>query len=1004
MRRREDHEEHVQRVLAELLSALESDPAMDVDEFVVEQGAIAQTLHERLDALRRFGLLDPVGSRAPHPEWSENVSVRPGVVVDGRYEIMDELGRGGMGLVHRAMDLRLRRKVAFKTIRFSVADGPLQVEERLGRFRAEVEFTAGLEHPSIVPIYDCGTVEHSLYYTMRLVEGRSLATVLSGDPPPIRRRVEIVQRICDALSYAHHRGVLHRDLKPQNVMVGRFGEVFVLDWGMARVARSISGADESDFDANRTAPHATIGTPAYMSAEQAGLRNDEIDEQTDVANLGALLFHALTGRAPYHSPGAQVEEVLRRAREGRIRYELGERRRLPRELVAVIESAMHVDKAARYGSVSELAGDLHAFLEDRPGRAWRDGVVRRGVKWVRRHPSIGAAMAVGVVIGTIAIAAWRVQAQARELNARRLLYTQLGALQRSGGGDPGIRDTNYVEVAEDYEDLFVEYGFSLRETDLAAARIEELRLDDPELWGRVIEALLQLEWRLSDGWLMTASRDPEFAPRLRARAGEHWRGVDESRLDRALDMARSLGGILDRVIEDEWVRSLRHLQGEVIDAHASTDGRFPEATLDRFLRRYEALGEPPAAFLSSLLGHTLFAAGLRERARHHFSAAVEAGHYDYWTLVRYGIDAEDEYERLVRFSQAFGVKRCDQGRYHMAIALAEVDAFAYSIQLFEDLLDTEEWSVRATWQLSSALEMAGELPRALVMIERTLTKAPKSMKVHGLRVKIMQRLHGSVAALDAYEDARLARPEEAPIYRKHHRWFVEHLLSRGSRSFEENAGDPRARRVLEEFRELYPDDIGGLQLEADLILWSATWPEPIEKELLLPALTRSRQLVRRAQELAEERDGELTGSDMGALTNGRFVLNEIERQLVLAGELGGAGRERGELLMRAVERLEEIKLNGNNLFMLLESLTEAMRYDEGDAARLERHLGRWVSMMAGDRAAGFVERDRSQWSYFARSLSRRVASLDRSSDPGWVDHGSRIDAHIAYAMSLAGEE
>lgn len=328
--------------------------------------------------------------------------------LEDRYEDLGPIGAGGMGEVRRVRDKRLGRCLARKTSRFSGSHSP----ELAARFREEAQATAQLQHPGIVPVHDFGVLpDGRLWFTMKEVTGRTFASVIQrehsvnrpgGPRSPggkgLRRLVEILRQVCDAVGFAHSRGVVHRDLKPGNVMVGAHGEVIVLDWGLAK----ISGAGNAGLDALGLDPVATdrgndgahptrygavMGTPAYMCPEQAMGEVERLDARTDVYALGAILYEVLSGLPPYEGQGSK--RILDAVREGpprslRAASEAApvSQGALPSQLVAVCEQAMARSPKARFGSASELAGEL---------QAWLDGARRRdeGLAVVTRAGAFG---------------------------------------------------------------------------------------------------------------------------------------------------------------------------------------------------------------------------------------------------------------------------------------------------------------------------------------------------------------------------------------------------------------------------------------------------------------------------------------------------------------------------------------------------------------------------------------------------------------------------------------
>lgn len=292
--------------------------------------------------------------------------------LEARYSILTQVGEGGMARVHGARDRVLERAVAFKTIRRRHLGDP----EQVALFYAEAERMAQLEHPGIVPVYDLGQDgDGRPSFAMKLVQGRTLGELVKEvhkeESPPLERLpelLEVVLKVCETLSFAHSQGVLHCDLKPDNVMVGDHGEVYLMDWG---VAREIGGGEGE-----------VAGTPNYMAPEQAaGLA---LDERADVFGVGALLHHALTHQAPY--PGRDETTVLARARERELRPLAELASGTPAGLLRIVERALARRPEERQRDAAELRRDLRAFLLG----AWRSTVRSyRAGEWVCREGDAG---------------------------------------------------------------------------------------------------------------------------------------------------------------------------------------------------------------------------------------------------------------------------------------------------------------------------------------------------------------------------------------------------------------------------------------------------------------------------------------------------------------------------------------------------------------------------------------------------------------------------------------
>ncbi len=277
-----------------------------------------------------------------------------------------QIARGGMGVIHRAFDTRTERTIALKVIDPEWAAN----EEMIARFFDEARITGQLDHPNIVPVHDVLVDDNGAptAMVMKLVDGETLTARIASTPRREReltRLLEIFLKICDAVAFAHSRGVIHRDLKPDNIMLGTFGQVYVMDWGCAHVLPKPRRLNEPEGRPRRTLselPGTVIGTPGYMAPEQAWGKTDEIDERTDVFGLGAILYHILTGTSPH--PGESTSATIGHARvtEPRPPQELAGDVRLPPGLCSIAMRAIATRKAERFPSVEHLRDEIEGFL------------------------------------------------------------------------------------------------------------------------------------------------------------------------------------------------------------------------------------------------------------------------------------------------------------------------------------------------------------------------------------------------------------------------------------------------------------------------------------------------------------------------------------------------------------------------------------------------------------------------------------------------------------------
>ena len=299
----------------------------------------------------------------------------------GTYQLLGEIARGGMGVVLKGHDCDLGRDVALKVLNEKYSDRP----DVLQRFVEEAQIGGQLQHPGIVPVYELGLMaDERPYFTMKLVKGQTLATLLAERMSPAddrRRLIDVFEAVCQTMAYAHSRGVIHRDLKPANVMVGAFGEVQVVDWGLAKVLARDAGGEKRDAPPVRTVLEtvrtdgsgsgsdslvgSVMGTPAYMPPEQAQGQVDRLDERTDVFALGAMLCELLTGRPPYESTTGEEEETVVQAAQARLddAFARLDACDAPRELVELAKQCLAPARVARPRNAKVLAERIHRHLE-----------------------------------------------------------------------------------------------------------------------------------------------------------------------------------------------------------------------------------------------------------------------------------------------------------------------------------------------------------------------------------------------------------------------------------------------------------------------------------------------------------------------------------------------------------------------------------------------------------------------------------------------------------------
>ena len=378
-----------------------------------------RSTRERLAALGDHELTGSVARLAnsltePDADLTTTYSVGSATSDGQRFRVLRPHARGGLGAVFVALDAELHREVALKQILESHADDPVSRQ----RFVMEAEITGGLEHPGIVPVYGLGTYgDGRPYYAMRFIRGNSLKEAIEqfhrsgrSDADPGARPLELrkllrrFMDVCNAIEYAHSRGVLHRDLKPGNVIVGKHGETLVVDWGLAKaLGKSEPTTDvaertlmpSSGSVLAETLPGQAMGTPAYMSPEQARGDLDALGPRSDVYSLGATLYCLLTGKSPFEGP---VAEVLRSVERGEFHPPRALDPSIDRALEAVCLKAMATKPDDRYSSCRAMAEDVERWTADEPVSARPDDWLQALARWSRRYRSLTRAAVVGLVV------------------------------------------------------------------------------------------------------------------------------------------------------------------------------------------------------------------------------------------------------------------------------------------------------------------------------------------------------------------------------------------------------------------------------------------------------------------------------------------------------------------------------------------------------------------------------------------------------------------------------
>jgi serine/threonine protein kinase/Tfp pilus assembly protein PilF len=353
----------------------------------------------------------------------------------GDYELLKVVGRGGQGVVYRAHQKSLNRTVALKMI----SVGSWATEAHLKRFRREAEAAASLEHPGIVPIHEVGESDGSWYFSMRFVEGGQLDQVIKREPMSIRQAAELISKVARTVHYAHEHGILHRDIKPGNILLDAKGEPLLTDFGLARLV-------EAESTVTRTKE--VMGTPSYMAPEQAVGNNAAVNSATDVYGLGAVLYQLLTGHPPF--AGGTTYETIKLVLDTEPRQPRSLNPKIDRDLSTICLKCLEKDPKRRYSSALALAEDLERWLKHEPILARRTGLFTRGRKWVRRNPSTAVLITLLVALAAgSGVVVWnRVFAVPMPKSIAVLPFSNLSKEEQNAYFADGVQDQILTDLSQ----------------------------------------------------------------------------------------------------------------------------------------------------------------------------------------------------------------------------------------------------------------------------------------------------------------------------------------------------------------------------------------------------------------------------------------------------------------------------------------------------------------------------------------------------------------------------
>jgi len=740
-------------ILDEYLVALEAGNPPDRDALLAQHPELAEELQAAL-----LGV-DFVYSAAPRLAPDEHADTLPGRSL-GDYRLIRELGRGGMAVVYEAEQISLGRRVALKVLPFAAVLDPKQLQ----RFKNEALAAAHLHHAHIVPVYGVGCERGVHYYAMQYVEGQSLATAIrelkggeKGDEPKtpisshgsnrepayIRMAAALGIQAAEALDHAHQLGIVHRDVKPGNLLVDQVGTLWVTDFGVASSVANVGLTMTGEL----------LGTIRYMSPEQALAKRAPIDHRTDVYSLGATLYELFTLEPafPGDDPHVVIHDIA--TKEPVLPRRLNPA--IPNDLETVLLKAMSKEPANRYATALEMAEDLTHFLENRPIDAKRPGLVRRASQWSRRHRTLVGATAALLLLSTAGLATgtallWREQEQTKAAfgTAQANLLLALQALDQiymdEAEGHPKVREGLPKDLLQKglgfYEKFVKENAHNERLVSLIGTAYQRA--------GLIFRALGEEERAVESLEAAIAAYDRALAMDPRNTLAHHNRGVALSDLGRFEEALAAY----DRTLEiDPRDADAHNSRGTLLCDHLGRPGE----ALAEFDRTIEI--NPGYRSAHSNRGNALNYLGRTEEALAASDRAVEldpqdAGVHNSRAGILYV---------LKRFEEALAA--CDRAialdpRHFLAHAnrgavLAHMKRFDDALEAYDRALQIDPRNARVHDLRGDALFEAGRFEQALAAYDRAVEFDLRYSAAHANRGDVLRELGRFADSLAAYDRA-----------------------------------------------------------------------------------------------------------------------------------------------------------------------------------------------------------------------------------------------------------
>ncbi|MGK0434165.1 MAG: formylglycine-generating enzyme required for sulfatase activity/serine/threonine protein kinase [Planctomycetota bacterium] len=674
-----------------------------------------------------------------------------------RYEIEGEVDRGGMGVILKIRDCHLNRPLAMKVMldrKEPTDDYERQLSRQfLSRFLEEAQVTSQLDHPGVVPVHELGLdQEGKVFFTMRLIHGRTAGEVFaqahSGNNGwTTMRALEVVLKVCDTMAFAHDKGILHRDLKPDNVMVGRFGEVYVMDWGLAKVVGQDEPHDQVDRPEGRSAPSRIesarrrdadsddgssvasmdgqrVGTPSYMPPEQA--RGEVVDQRADVYAIGAMLYELLAGRAPYVTPGARqpacniLSDVVDRPPKPLTEIQ----KALPAALVAIVDKAMARQRGDRYTTTQELAADIRAFLDQRAVQAYRTGALIELRLWIKRNKPLATTLMAAVLFLVAGIAGTLINA--REANRQAQANAELATAETKAKEDAIAQKARADELATTATKAKEKFATKVVEFDQLASVVRYERAVASEqllypAWPNQIDALQR--WLDEDCTPLLAMRPriDSTVTTLRANyttePSEAQRQLDLSSHPRHLEWQQ----LEKRIASLHYAAAIRTGQAELVELELPAGTK--QLAPDMHYQLGRMLGSPRPKALRLYAQEPLALALARLAVQEAIGTNQEAKYRDSlaWALLANGQDeaAKEQSAMAVKVADASVREIFKSDGQKLVDAVDRAGVILVEAEASYRLLDTE---VRAqhTWTFPAEYESERFLHGTLVDVQEKL--------------------------------------------------------------------------------------------------------------------------------------------------------------------------------------------------------------------------------------------------------------------------------------------